>query len=105
MSFYKMTDWVRDDLLSKEALSNQGAVACKIPMGVTAENVAERYGITREKQDQLAYQSHLKASKAQEQGLFKSNQQLKFIMFLINFYHIGDDPAVRGWNPGHCQAT
>lgn len=41
-------------------------------MGKTSENVAEKYGITREKQDQLAYESHLKAAKAQEAGLFKS---------------------------------
>jgi acetyl-CoA acetyltransferase len=33
--------------------------------------VAERFGITREKQDQMACESHLKAAKAQEEGLFK----------------------------------
>lgn len=49
-------------------------MASKMSLGLTAENVAERYGVTREKQDQLAYESHFKAAKAQEQGLFKSNQ-------------------------------
>ncbi len=34
-----------------------------IPMGITSENVAERYGITREKQDQMAFESHQKAAK------------------------------------------
>ncbi|MFZ5944484.1 MAG: thiolase family protein [Bacillota bacterium] len=40
-------------------------------MGVTAENVAEKCGITREQQDEFALQSHLKASKASKEGLFK----------------------------------
>ena len=35
-----------------------------INMGVTSENVAERYGITREKQDLMACQSHQKAAKS-----------------------------------------
>lgn len=33
-------------------------------MGITAENVADRYHITRQQQDEFAYNSHLKASKA-----------------------------------------
>jgi len=40
-------------------------------MGITAENVARRYNITREEQDYLAVQSHLKAADAQTKGLFK----------------------------------
>ena len=39
-------------------------------MGITAENVAQRYNITREEQDEFAYQSHMKAKAAQEQGRF-----------------------------------
>lgn len=39
-------------------------------MGITAENIAAKYGITREDQDQLAYESHMKASKAQKEGRF-----------------------------------
>jgi acetyl-CoA acyltransferase 1 len=35
-----------------------------IPMGITSENVAERFGITREKQDQMAFESQAKAAKA-----------------------------------------
>ncbi len=41
-------------------------------MGVTAENVAERYGITRETQDELAVESHKRAAHAIEEGRFKS---------------------------------
>ena len=42
-----------------------------IHMGVTAENVAAKYGITREMQDELAVQSHNRAEKATDAGFFK----------------------------------
>ncbi|GKT06735.1 thiolase family protein [Desulforhabdus sp. TSK] len=40
-------------------------------MGVTAENLAEKYGISREDQDQLALESHQKAEAAIKAGRFK----------------------------------
>ncbi len=40
-------------------------------MGITAENVAEKFGITREAQDQFAYESQMKYARAFEKGLFK----------------------------------
>lgn len=40
-------------------------------MGVTAENVAEQYGITREMQDKCAVESQNKAEAAQKSGRFK----------------------------------
>ena len=40
-------------------------------MGLTAEAVAQDYGITREDQDQFAYNSHQKAIKAIQEGKFK----------------------------------
>lgn len=40
-------------------------------MGVTAENVAERYGITRERQDEVAFTSQQRATKAINAGKFK----------------------------------
>jgi acetyl-CoA C-acetyltransferase len=40
-------------------------------MGVTAENVARKYGVTREAQDALALESHLRASQAIREGYFK----------------------------------
>jgi acetyl-CoA C-acetyltransferase len=43
----------------------------KYHMGVTAENVAERYSISREDQDQLAVESHRRASRAVKAGYFK----------------------------------
>ena len=42
-----------------------------IHMGVTAENVAAKYGITREMQDALAVESHNRAQRATEAGYFK----------------------------------
>ena len=40
-------------------------------MGVTAENIAEKYGVSREDQDALAVQSHQRAGNAIAQGYFK----------------------------------
>lgn len=42
-----------------------------IHMGVTAENVAAKYGITREMQDALAVESHIRAERATTEGRFK----------------------------------
>ena len=42
-----------------------------IPMGVTAENVAAKFGITRDMQDALAVESHNRAQRATEAGYFK----------------------------------
>ena len=39
-------------------------------MGITAENVANRYDVSREDQDAFAYQSHMRAVKAREEGLY-----------------------------------
>jgi acetyl-CoA C-acetyltransferase len=41
-------------------------------MGITAENVAKKHGITREAQDALAIVSHQRAAQAQSEGRFKS---------------------------------
>uniref|UniRef100_A0A5F8GLW4 acetyl-CoA C-acetyltransferase n=1 Tax=Monodelphis domestica TaxID=13616 RepID=A0A5F8GLW4_MONDO len=45
---------------------------CLIPMGITSENVAERFGISREKQDAFALASQKKAARAQSQGCFQA---------------------------------
>lgn len=42
-----------------------------VHMGVTAENIAERYNISREAQDALAVESHRRAAKAIAEGYFK----------------------------------
>lgn len=43
----------------------------KYHMGITAENIAEQYGITKEEQDAFAVQSQNKAEEAQKAGKFK----------------------------------
>ena len=43
-----------------------------IHMGVTAENVAAKYGISRDEQDALAVESHQRAARAAAAGYFKS---------------------------------
>jgi acetyl-CoA C-acetyltransferase len=43
---------------------------CGVGMGVTAENLAEKYGIGREEQDAYALESHKKAARAQDKGGF-----------------------------------
>lgn len=42
-----------------------------LPMGITAENVAREYGISREEQDAFAFRSHQRALAAMDQGIFK----------------------------------
>uniref|UniRef100_A0A060TEE1 acetyl-CoA C-acyltransferase n=1 Tax=Blastobotrys adeninivorans TaxID=409370 RepID=A0A060TEE1_BLAAD len=47
------------------------ASKCSIPMGITSENVADRYNISRREQDEFAAHSFEKAAKAQDAGLFE----------------------------------
>jgi acetyl-CoA C-acetyltransferase len=42
----------------------------QIHMGVTAENLAESHGISREEQDEFSVESHRRAARAQEEGTF-----------------------------------
>mgnify|MGYP006089096501 CR=1 FL=1 len=55
-------------------------------MGVTAENVAEKWKITREDQDRFALSSQLKAEKAQKENKFKSEIVPLFIEEKKQFY-------------------
>ncbi|MCJ8499887.1 thiolase family protein [Desulfatitalea alkaliphila] len=50
--------------------ANEDEIKLFISMGTTAENVANRYNVTREQQDEFAYQSQMKAAHAQKNGLF-----------------------------------
>uniref|UniRef100_A0A667Z2Z8 Acetyl-CoA acyltransferase 1 n=1 Tax=Myripristis murdjan TaxID=586833 RepID=A0A667Z2Z8_9TELE len=56
--------------VSSRLMDNEKARDCIIPMGITSENVAERFGVSREKQDAFAFNSQQKASRAQKMGLF-----------------------------------
>ncbi len=63
----RMGDWKLLDTLLADGLNDAFAA---YHMGVTAENVAKQYGITREMQDALALASQMKAAAAQEGGRF-----------------------------------
>jgi acetyl-CoA acyltransferase len=54
--------------VSPEAMATVAAVYT--PMGITAENVAAKFGITRQQQDEFAVRSHRKAAAAQKEGKF-----------------------------------
>lgn len=45
-------------------------VVCNLMMGETAENLVEKYNISREEQDKFALGSHQKAAKARDEGWF-----------------------------------
>ncbi|KAM3708473.1 hypothetical protein ACJW31_02G099400 [Castanea mollissima] len=47
------------------------AQSCLLPMGITSENVAHRFGVTRQEQDQAAVESHQRAAAAIASGKFK----------------------------------
>ena len=51
--------------------TNSCARNCLLPMGVTSENVAARFGVTRKQQDATAVKSHKKAAAATASGRFK----------------------------------
>ncbi len=55
-----------------EKFFQPGMPQAYISMGITAENVAAKYGVSRKDQDEFAVASHQKATKAREQGVFKN---------------------------------
>jgi acetyl-CoA C-acetyltransferase len=64
----RMGDWKLTDSMITDGLWD---VYNQYHMGITAENVAKKYGVTREQQDALALASQQKAAAAQEAGRFK----------------------------------
>lgn len=58
--------------ISPRTVDESKARDCLIPMGITSENVAERFGITRQKQDTFSLASQQKAAAAQKSGNFKA---------------------------------
>lgn len=58
------------DGFSDAVLSCQEAEDCLIPMGITSENVASDFGVTRQVQDEFAAKSFQKAADAQKAGKF-----------------------------------
>ncbi|CAH0536089.1 acetyl-CoA C-acetyltransferase [Vibrio marisflavi] len=59
----KMGNWTAEDTMIKDGLWD---AFNDYHMGTTAENIAKKYDISREEQDEFAYQSQMKAAKALE---------------------------------------
>ncbi len=64
----RMGDWKMVDTMIVDGLWD---VYNQYHMGITAENVAKAHGITRDMQDELAFNSQRKAAAAQDAGKFK----------------------------------
>ncbi len=67
-SGYRMGDGKIVDSMVLDALTD---AFYKYHMGITAENVAEKYGVTRQMQDEFALRSQNRAEEAQKSGKFK----------------------------------
>merc|ERR1719326_1241770 len=60
MSHYDMMGAIDPDFIAEEVYNCTGAQNCLMGMGITSENVAAKYGVTREVQDAFAANSHAK---------------------------------------------
>jgi len=65
---YRMNDGALIDGMIHDGLLD---IFNRYHMGVTAENVAEKFGVTRQEQDALAFSSQQKAGRAIKEGRFK----------------------------------
>ena len=65
---YRMNDGIIVDSMVRDGLTD---AFYHYHMGITAENVSEKYGITREMQDEFACRSQNRAEAAQKSGRFK----------------------------------
>lgn len=88
--------------------------AAHVAMGTTAENVAVKYGITREEQDAFSLDSHIKAARAQADGKFapeiipvdavrvkldEQGRPVKTTTRFVSFASAGVDPNLMGIGP------
>ena len=62
---------LKDSLTEAQFCSQPADIYGRFNMGMTAENIAEKYGITRTEQDEFALHSQEKAAKAIAEGRFK----------------------------------
>lgn len=70
MSLFSMEAIVDPGALSADVFEVEGARNCLMNMGMTAENVAEKFNVSRQDQDQMAVESNAKAAAAQKAGWF-----------------------------------
>lgn len=57
--------------IADEIYENKDAEDCMLPMGITSENVAKEFNITRKVQDEFAAKSFQKAAAANKAGKFR----------------------------------
>ncbi len=62
--------WRMGDRVIQDGWGDSIDPVCNYGMGVTAENLVAKYGISREEMDQFALESHQKAAKAQDVGAY-----------------------------------
>lgn len=67
---YRMSVEAKDELIDLMVYDGLWEKFYGYHMGMTAENIVERYGIGREEQDNLAYESHMRAVRAIDEGKF-----------------------------------
>ena len=85
---FDMMSGVAVDKISPMVFEDDMAQKALMPMGITSENVAEKYQITRDEQDKFAFKSQEKALKAQKENKFKEeiiNIKIKSKKAEINF--------------------
>jgi acetyl-CoA C-acetyltransferase len=68
---YRMDVGARAELLDLMVYDGLWEIFYGYHMGNTAEEIANRYGFTREQQDEIGYLSHVRARKAIVEGVFK----------------------------------
>jgi acetyl-CoA acyltransferase 1 len=82
--------------MSESVLSCQQSADCLLPMGITSENVASRFGVDRLKQDKFAVESHRKAAAAQSKGLFKEEIYPCSVTVDGKSFVVSEDDGIRG---------
>lgn len=71
MSIFDMNNLVDGEKVAEAVFDTPKASMCMIPMGITSENVAEKFKVDRLSQDKIAVESHRKAAHAQKNGWTK----------------------------------
>ena len=82
--------------MSDEIMNNSEAADCMLPMGITSENVAKKYNVTRQKQDAFAAESFKRAAEAQAAGKFKDEIiPIKYVDDDGNERTVSEDDGIR----------
>lgn len=88
MSTHPMKSIPPPDVDWKLMKRNKQAMECLTPMGITSENVVKKYGLSREKLDEFAVESHVRAARAQALGKFDAE--------IVPVGQVTKDDGIRG---------